>query len=73
MTQTLNQEHKTKNRIYLKSISTKMAIERTSGKKNEPLTVVMKSTKPKHLKEVLDSCKANDIPNDWKTVTKSLV
>ena len=40
---TINQERRTKNRIYLKSISTKMAMERTSGKKNEPMTIVMKS------------------------------
>ena len=40
---TINQERRSKNRIYLKSISTKMAMERTSGKKNEPMTIVMKS------------------------------
>ena len=46
-----------------------MAIERTTGKKNEPMNVVMKSAKPKKFKEVLESSKAND----WKTVTKNSV
>ena len=68
-TQTISQERRSKNRIYLKSISTKMAIERTTGKKNEPMNVVMKSAKPKKFKEVLESSKAND----WKTVTKNSV
>ena len=43
-----------------------MAMERTSGKKNEPMTIVMKSAKPKLLKEAIDHCKAND----WKTVNR---
>ena len=40
-----------KNRIYLKSISSKMHIDRSSGKKNEPMKIVMTSTFNKNKKK----------------------